>query len=103
MGCVYRESCRELFNELEILPLSLLLFTVNNRDYFVSNSVYHYNNTRQRNNLHLPQVTLATYQKKTYYSAIKILKGLPKEIKDISSKPNKFKTALMHFLYTHSF
>jgi len=58
MGCGYRESCRELFKELKILPLSsqykfsLLLFSVNNRDYFVSNSVYHNNNTRQRNGLH---------------------------------------------------
>jgi len=26
----------------------------------------------------------------------------PKAIKDISSKPNKFKIALKHFLYTHS-
>jgi len=43
------------------------------------------------------------YQKGVYYSGIKILKGLPKEIKDISSKPNEFKAALMHFLHTHSF
>jgi len=51
LGCGYRESCRELFKELKILSLSsqyifsLLLFIVNNRDYFVSNSVYHNNNT----------------------------------------------------------
>jgi hypothetical protein len=47
MGCAYRDSCRELFKELKILTHSsqcifdLLLFVVNNRDYFVSNSVYH--------------------------------------------------------------
>jgi hypothetical protein len=41
MGCGSRQSCRELFKELKILPLSsqytfsLLLFAVNNRDYFV--------------------------------------------------------------------
>ena len=72
-GCGYREPCRELFKELKILPLSsqcifsLLLFIVNNRDYFVSNSVYHNINTGQRNDLHLPQVTLAIYQKGVYY------------------------------------
>ena len=60
---VVGESCRELFKELKILPLSsqyilsLLLFVVSNRDYFVSNGVYHNINTRQRNDLHLPQVT----------------------------------------------
>jgi hypothetical protein len=42
MGCRYRESCRELFKELKILPLSsqyissLVLFVVKNVDYFVS-------------------------------------------------------------------
>jgi len=41
IGCGYTESCRELFKELKILPLSLqhifslLLFIVYNRDYFV--------------------------------------------------------------------
>jgi len=60
MGYGYRESCRESINELKILTLSsqyifsLLLFVVNNRDYFVSNSVYHNINTRQKNDLHLP-------------------------------------------------
>jgi hypothetical protein len=45
MGYGYRVSCRELFKELKILTLSsqyifsLLLFTVSNRDYFVSNSI----------------------------------------------------------------
>jgi len=56
MGCGYRESCRELFKELKILTLSspyifsLLLFVVNKRDYFVSNSVYHNINTRPKKN-----------------------------------------------------
>jgi len=63
MGCGYRESCRGLFKELKILPLSsqymysLLLFVVSDRDYFVSNSVYNHINIKQRNDLHLPQVT----------------------------------------------
>jgi len=45
MGYGYGESCRELFKKLKILTLSsqyifsLLLFIVNNRDYFVSSSV----------------------------------------------------------------
>ena len=52
MGCDYRDSCRELFKALSILTLSaqyifsLVFFFVNNRDYFVSNSVYHNINTR---------------------------------------------------------
>jgi len=43
------------------------------------------------------------YQKGVYYSGIKIFSDLPKAIKDISSKPNKFKIATKHCLLTHSF
>jgi hypothetical protein len=83
----YRDSCRELFKELKILTLSsqyifcILLYIVNNSDYFVSNNVYHNINTRQKNYLHLPQVSLAMYQKGVYYSGIKIFNNLPKVIK----------------------
>jgi hypothetical protein len=55
------------------------------------------------NALHLPQVTLAMYQKGVNYSGIKIFNGLPKALKDTSSKPNKFKIVLKHSLHTHSF
>jgi hypothetical protein len=109
MGYGYRESCRELFKELKILTLSsqhifsLLLFSVNNRDYFVSNSVYHNINTRRKYYLHLPQVSLALYQKGVYYSGIKIFNGFSTAIKDISSRPKKVKIALKHYLLTHSF
>lgn len=34
---------------------------------------------------------------------IKIFNALPKAIKDISRKPNKFKIGLKHILRTHSF
>jgi len=43
------------------------------------------------------------YQKGAYYSGIKIFNDLPKAIKDISSKPNKFKIAPKHCWHTHSF
>jgi len=109
MGCGYGESCRKLSVELKILPLasqyiySLLLFVVNNRNYFIPNSVYHESNTRHRNDLHLPQATLTMYQKGVYYSGIKVFNGLPRALKDISSKPGKFKIVLRKFLQTRSF
>ena len=109
MGCGYRESCRKLFVELKILPFtsqyifSLLLFVIKNRNYFISNSVYYDSNARHRNDLQLPQATLAMYQKGVYYSGIKVFNGLPRALKDISSKPSKFKTALRKFLETPSF
>jgi hypothetical protein len=107
MGYGYRESCKKLFVELKILPLasqyvlSLLLFVVNNRNYFIPNSAYHDSNTRHRNDLHLPQTTQAMYQKGVYYSDVKVFNSVPKTLKDISNKPSKFKIALKHFLQTH--
>ena len=81
----------------------MLLFVVNNRGCFISNNEYHNINTGQKNDLHLPQVSLEMYQKGVYYAGIKIFNGLPKAIKDISSEPKKFKVTLKHCLLTHSF
>ena len=109
MGCGYRECCRKLFVELKILPLtsqyifSLLLLVVNNRNYFIPNIIYHDSNIRHRNDLHLPQPTLAMYQKGVYYSGIKVFNDLPRALNDIASKPGKFRSALKKFLQTHSF
>jgi hypothetical protein len=78
----YGETWRELFKELKILPLSsqyifyLLLFIVNNRDYFVLNNVCHNNNTTQTNNLHLFEITGHVSD---------MFKCLPKAIKNIST------------------
>ena len=50
-GCRYRDSCRKLFINLEILPLpsqyilSLLMFMIRNRNQFLVNSEIHHINT----------------------------------------------------------
>ena len=99
MGIGYRESCRGLFKELKILTLSSqyffswLLFVVHNRGYFAPNSIYHNFNTRQKNNLHLPHVSLTMYQKGVFYSGINVFNALPLTIKEISSNPTKFKSS----------
>jgi hypothetical protein len=55
-----REFCRELFKNLQILPLasqyifSLLLFLVENRELFKFNSDIHHIATGYNNNFHLP-------------------------------------------------
>jgi hypothetical protein len=62
-------SCRQLFKELNILPIqsqyicSILLFVTKNKDQFLFNSQVHKINTRQTSNLYLPTANLATYQK----------------------------------------
>jgi hypothetical protein len=109
MGSGYLESCRGLFKELKILTLasqyifSLLLFVVFNRGYFAPNSVYHNFNTRHKNDLNLPHVSLTIYQRGVFHSGIKIFNALPTTIKNISGNSRKFKVALKHYLLTHSF
>jgi len=108
-GLRSRDSCREHFRMLKILPLqsqyilSLLLFVVDNRDHFRVNSEIHHINTRNKSNLHLPITNLSVYQKGAYYSGIKVFNSLPTHIKELSNNINHFKRALKNFLYIHSF
>ena len=63
-GCGNRVSCRNLFKKLQILPLTsqyilfLLMFVVQNKNLFLTNNENHNLDTRQRNNLYLPQTNL---------------------------------------------
>jgi len=76
--CEHRASCRSLFKEFQILPLksqyvlSLLMFVVQNKTLFLTNTENYNLDTRQRNNLYLPQANLTIYQKGAYYLGIKI-------------------------------
>ena len=54
------------------------------RSLFLTNHENHNLDTRQRNNLYLPQANLTIYQKEAYYSGIKIFNNLPLEIKNVS-------------------
>ena len=83
VGIRGRDSCREHFKKLKILPLqsqyilSLLLFVVDNGDYFKVNSEIHNINTRTKSNFHRPISNLSAYQKGTYYSGIRVFSSLP--------------------------
>jgi len=102
-----RVSCRNLFKKLQILPLasqyilSLLMFVVQNKNFFLTNNENHNLDTRQRNNLYFPQANLTVYQKGTYYSGIKIFNNLPLRIKKVADNQRKFKIALKNFLHTY--
>jgi hypothetical protein len=60
VGIRDRDSCREHFRKLKVLPLhsqyiySLSLFVINNKYYFEVNSEIHNINTRTKSDLHLP-------------------------------------------------
>ena len=98
-----------LFKKLEILSvtsqymLSLLLFVVHNKTFFSTKNENHNLDTRQRNNLYIPQAKLTIYQKGAYYSGIEIFNNLPLEIKIVADNQKKFKLALKNFLYTYTF
>jgi len=98
-----------LFKKLQILPLasqyllSLLMSVVQNKHFFSSNIENHNIDTRRRNNLYLPQANLTIYQKRAYYSGIKIFNNLHLEIKNVAGNLKKFKIALKQFLYTYLF
>jgi hypothetical protein len=75
-----RETCRELFKNLKILPLysqymfSLLLFVVKkNTDQFKSNEEIHSINTRYNTNLHPPISNLVTFRKRAHCFGIRPL------------------------------
>jgi len=59
--------------------------------------------TRQRNNLYLPQANLTFYQKAAYCSGIHIFNYLPLEIKIVVDNQKKFKGALKKCLYIYTF
>ena len=108
-GCWNRVSHRNLFKKLQILPLTsqyklpLLMFVVQNKNLFSTNTENHNIDTGQRNNLYLPQANLTIYQKGANYSGIKIFDNFSLANKSVAGNQKKFKIALKKFLYTYSF
>jgi hypothetical protein len=104
-----RDSCREFFKILNILPLasqyilSLALFMVTSKSLFRLNSDIHNFNTR--NNSKFFQVTthLTMFQKSLAYAGIKIYNHLPADIKDLADDIKSFKKVLKNYLHVHSF
>jgi hypothetical protein len=86
VGIRDRESCREYFRKLKILPLQSQyiyiyiyiythsLFVINNRQHFKINSDIHNINTRNNLDFHYPQTRLSVYQKGAHYTGIKLFK-----------------------------
>ena len=76
---------------LKILPLqsqytlSLLLRAVNNKNITSANQIYHY------------------IKKGVCSTGIRVFNSLPKSIQNVSGNPKQFKSALMNYLYAHSY
>jgi hypothetical protein len=108
VGIRDRDLCREYFRELKVLPLqpqyiySLSSFMINNKHHFKVNYEIHNINTRTKSDLHYLWSHLSVYEKRTFYTRIKVFSSLPVPIKDLSHNIKQFKSALKDFLYFHS-
>jgi hypothetical protein len=97
-----------IIKKLNILPLksqyifSLLLFVVQNRELYKSNSEILSINTRNSTDLHQPISKLTTFEKGAYYFGIKVLNLLPSSLGILSNELKQFRPALKQFLLTNS-
>ena len=79
------------------------MFIGQNKNIFLTNNENHNIDTRQRDNLYLPQANLTIYQRGAYFLGIKIFNNLSREITNVADNLKEFKTDLKQFLYTYSF
>jgi hypothetical protein len=102
------DSCRSLFQELQILTLSaqyiysLLVFVVKNKNLYTLNSEIHNVHTRTKNDLHLPSVNRTITQRGVLYSGSILFNSLPTRIKCLSGDETTFKKKLRNFLLQHT-
>jgi len=81
-----RSSCRSLFVKFNILPIacqyivSLMLVIVDNQKYSLTNAYVHGLDTRNKNHLYLPVVSLSCVPKGVSYPGVKIFNSLPSTI-----------------------
>jgi hypothetical protein len=108
-GCSSRVSCREHFREMKILPLksqyiySMIMFAVKNIEIFDTNKDFYDINTRQHMNMHMNQVNLARNGKGAHHTIVNIYNRLPKNLKEITNNPNKFRVSMKEFLFSNVF
>ena len=82
-GVEPRSSCRSLYRKLNILPiacqytLSLMLFIADNQKDSLTDAYVHGLDTRNKNHLYLPAVSLFCVQKGVSYPGVKIFNSLP--------------------------
>jgi hypothetical protein len=77
-GVQPRTSCNSLLKQKEILPvpcqytLSLMNISINNQEFFETNSSIHKINTRNKHHLHRPNVNLSCVQKLCWHQTIQL-------------------------------
>jgi hypothetical protein len=103
------DSCRDLCKNVKMLLLhsqyilSILLFVVDNKSMYNLNSDIHNINTWQKLNFHQPSTNLSLYQEGVYSFGIKVFNNLPQSLEKLADNSKQVKTALKHYLHTHSY
>jgi hypothetical protein len=81
-----RTSCREKCKELQMLTvpslyiIELIMFIIKNPDKYQTNASIHSKDTRQKNQLRLYTVRLASIQNGACHSSVEIFSKLPPQI-----------------------
>jgi len=104
-----RDSCREIFKNLQIMTLyslyaySIILFVVKNKHLFTVNNEIHKYNTRNNKNLHPALPNLTKFIKGPCMSGIKAYNHLPQYLKTLDQNSSYFRSSLKCFFYQHPF
>lgn len=80
-----------------------MLFIIENQQDFLTSAHVHGLDTRNKNHLYLPALSLTCVQKGVLYSGIKIFNNLPSNIQNYKGDRKKFKKELKKYLTVHSF
>jgi hypothetical protein len=109
-GAHPRTSCRSLFKQSEIIPvscqyvLSLMNFTISNQKKYKTNSSTHNINTRNKQHLHRINAKMSCFQKKKYtLCRHKNFHQLPHSLTILKNDEAQFKAALRKCLSTHPY
>jgi hypothetical protein len=82
---------------------SISIFVIKNKHLCNTNNQIHGVHTRFKTNLHPPIANLTKFQRRVYYSGIKIFNDLPHDTKDLANKIILFWNDLKRFLLINSF
>ena len=76
---------------------SLILFALNNKEFFDLNIHIHQHNIRNKGNMHLTNINLTKVKKGPYFSCIRMFNQLPNKFKSLDFNIKKHKKILKKF------
>jgi hypothetical protein len=80
-----------------------MTFVVNKFDKIQRNNSVHTINTRSNDQLHISITHLSSYQRRVYYSGVKLFNTLPTNISVLKNDKNQFSIVLRSYLLRNSF